>query len=82
MSGTLLLILNCDKYILWVELIVLNNDYLLWINQSQPKEEIENIRHALKRSKPYGSGNWTTKIILQFGLETTVRNPWRPKKST
>ena len=58
------------------------NDYLLWINQSQPKEEIENIRYALKRNKPYGSENWTTKIIRQFGLEATIRNPWRPKKST
>ena len=61
---------------------MLNNDYLLWINQSQPKEEIENIRYALKRNKPYGSEDWTTKMIRQFGLETTIRNPWRPKKST
>jgi putative transposase len=57
-------------------------DYLRWLNHSQPKEEVENIRYAIKRSRPYGSEKWVAKAAAQFGLETTIRNPWRPGKDS
>jgi len=57
-------------------------DYLEWLNQSQPKEEIENIRYALQRSRPYGSPQWTTMMVQQFGLENTMRNLGRPRNGT
>jgi len=56
--------------------------YLRWLNQSQGKEEIENIRYALKRSKPYGSEKWVAKAVSQCGLENTLRNPGRPRNGT
>jgi len=56
--------------------------YPFLLNRSQPKEEVEKIRHAIKRSKPYGSEGWVSKAVAQFGLENTVRNPWRPGKGT
>ena len=37
---------------------------------------------AIKRSKPYGSEGRVSKAVAQFGLENTVRNPWRPGKGT
>jgi putative transposase len=57
-------------------------DYLPWLNHSQPIEEIENIRYAIKRSRPYGSERWVSRAVAQFGLENTMRNPWRPGKGT
>jgi putative transposase len=57
-------------------------DYLLWLNQSQPKEQIENIRDAIKRSRPYGSEGWVGKAAAQFGLQTTLRKRGRPGKGT
>jgi len=57
-------------------------DYVPWLNHPQPKEEIENIRYALKRSRPYGSESWVAKAVAQFGLENTLRNPWRPEKGS
>jgi len=57
-------------------------DYVPWLNHPQPKEEIENIRYALKRSRPYGSEPWVSEAVARFGLENTLRNPWRPKKGT
>jgi len=57
-------------------------DYLEWVNRSQPKEEVEKIRHAVKRSRRYGSEGWVSKAVAEFGLENTVRNPWRPGKGT
>jgi len=57
-------------------------EYLECLNHSQPKEEVETIRNAIKRSKPYGSEGWVSGTVAQFGLENTVRNPWRPGKGT
>jgi hypothetical protein len=52
------------------------------LNQSQGKEEIENMRYAVKRGRPYRSEQWVSKAVTQFGLETTLRNPWRPRKGS
>ena len=57
-------------------------DYLKWLNHSQGKEEIAGIRQAIKRSRPYGSENWTAKAGSQFGLESTTRSRGRPPKGS
>jgi len=57
-------------------------EYLQWLNQSQPKEEIENIRYAIKRSRPYGEKHWVWRAAAQFALEATLRKRGRPKKGT
>jgi hypothetical protein len=43
---------------------------------------VEQIRHAIRRSKPYGSEGWVNKTVAQFGLEKTVRDRCRPGKGT
>ena len=55
---------------------------MAWLNHAQPKEEVEKIRYALKRSRPYGSEAWVSKAVARFGLENTLRNPCRPEKGT
>jgi len=55
--------------------------YLEWLTRPQPKEDVEKIRQAIKRNKPYGSEGWVSKTVAQFGLENTVRDPWRPGKT-
>ena len=57
-------------------------DYLFFVNTPQPKKEEENIRLSVIKGKPFGNENWTKNIIKKFGLEVTVRPPWRPKKGT
>ena len=57
-------------------------DYRRWLNQAQPREEIEKIRDAIQRNRPYGSEKWLAKTVAQYGLESTVRNPWRPGKGS
>ena len=57
-------------------------DYLKWLNQSQGKEEIAEIRQAIKRNRPYGSEKWTATAVTQFGLESTTRSRGRPKKGS
>ena len=57
-------------------------DYRRWLNQPQGKEEIENIRAALQRSRPFGSEKWLAKTVAQFDLQSTLRNPGRPRNGT
>lgn len=57
-------------------------DYLLFVNTPQAKEEVENIRKSVSRGRPYGTDDWTSKMIRKFNLESTVRVSGRPKKST
>jgi putative transposase len=57
-------------------------DYVRWLNHRQPKEEVENIRYALKRSRPYGSERWVSKAVARWGLENTMRNPGRPRNGS
>ena len=56
--------------------------YREWLNASPGKEEIANIRDAIKKSRPYGSKQWVANAVGKFGLENTLRNPGRPKKGT
>ena len=57
-------------------------DYRKWLNHPQDKEEIEKIREAIRKSRPYGSEKWVAKAVAQFGLENTLRNPGRPRNNT
>jgi len=57
-------------------------DYLKWLNHAEGKKEIEKIRQAIQRSRPYGSEKWVSKTVRQFGLESTTRNRGRPKKGS
>ena len=56
--------------------------YVEWLNASQGKEEIENIRYAIKKSRPYGSEKWLAHAVGKFGLENTMRNRGRPKNGS
>jgi putative transposase len=57
-------------------------DYVLWLNRSQGREEVEKIRYAIQRSRPYGSDQWVSNAIGKFGLKMTIRSPGRPKKGS
>src|SRR5208283_4328470 len=56
--------------------------YREWLNRSQGKEEIEKIRYAIKRSRPYGSEKWVSRAVAQFGLENTMRSSGRPRNGS
>jgi len=57
-------------------------DYVKWLNHASGKEEVEKIRQAIRRSRPYGSEQWVSKAVRQFGLECTTRSRGRPKKGS
>lgn len=44
--------------------------------------DVGDIRYAIKRNRPYGSARWVGATVKQFGLESVMRDLWRPKKGT
>lgn len=50
-----------------------DGDYIKWVNEPQPKEEVEVIRYAIQRGRPYGGEVWVSRMVEKLGLETTMR---------
>lgn len=48
-------------------------NYLEWVNTPQPKEEVEVIRYAIHRGRPFGNDAWTSRTAKNLGLETSLR---------
>lgn len=59
-----------------------DHNYFAWINNPQPKEEVETIRYALKRGRPYGAESWINSTAKRLGLESTLQARGRPRKGT
>lgn len=55
-------------------------DYVAWVNEPQPKEELEVIRYAIKRGRPYGGEEWVYRTAKKFNLEATLNPRGRPRK--
>ena len=50
------------------------------VNQTLDRESLNQLQLSVQRSRPFGSPNWTQRIVKRLGLESTIRNPWRPNK--
>jgi len=61
---------------------IVEDRLLEWLNHLQGKEEIEKIRQAIQRNRPYGSKQWVSRAVRQFGLESATRSRGRPKKGS
>ncbi|MFA4975858.1 MAG: transposase [Candidatus Paceibacterota bacterium] len=58
------------------------NNYIKLVNEAQTNKEIESLRYSVNKGKPYGSDNWTNKMVDKFNLKATLRNPGRPNKGS
>jgi len=59
--------------------IVIPQNYLATLNESQTKEEENILERSIQKSAPFGEFNWTNKIVKKFGLEQTLKSVGRPK---
>lgn len=61
-----------------------DKEYIEWVNTPQPKEELEVIRYAIQRGRPYGKDAWISKTVAELGLETSIRKKggYRRNEST
>ena len=55
-------------------------NWLHTVNRPQSPAELDAIRLAVRRGRPFGSPAWTTRTAQRLGLETTLRPRGRPTK--
>jgi putative transposase len=41
---------------------------------------LDQLRTSIARGRPLGSEKWMQRVAKRLGLESTIRDPWRPKK--
>lgn len=55
-------------------------DYLAWVNRAETPAELEALHRSVRRGVPFGSAPWVTRTANALGLQSTLRDPWRPRK--
>lgn len=50
------------------------------VDESQTQAEVEALREAVRRSRPYGTSQWTLKVADKLHLEWTLHRRGRPEK--
>lgn len=71
-----------QKKLLATDSIIWPDNYEKLLTADEKSEEIKIIRNSVNRGKPYGSDNWTNKILKKFDLEITERKRGGPKKGS
>jgi putative transposase len=56
-------------------------DWARRVNRALDEKMIEQLRLSLARGRPFGDEKWTESMIKRLGLQSTVRDPWRPRKA-
>lgn len=54
--------------------------YIDMVNQPMPKVFLEQVRGSVMRGRPFGDNRWVEEKISEYGLEHTIRQPFRPQK--
>ena len=57
------------------------SDWTATVNEPIDKAESAKVRLGADRGQPFGGDSRTGGIARRLALESTTRNPWRPKKS-
>lgn len=71
-----------EKKLLASRPIDIPRDYLNLVNAPQTGAELESLRYCVNKGKPYGRENWIQRMVDEFNLVPTLRNPGRPKKGS
>ena len=51
------------------------------VNQPLDAATVGRLHASIARSRPFGDDRWTARVARRYGLESTLRDPWRPRKS-
>ena len=55
-------------------------DWLKWVNQPQTQAELDTLRQSVFKGKPFGDARWQQSMTQILGLQSSYRQPGRPKK--
>jgi hypothetical protein len=56
-------------------------EWLQWIDQLLFDHELTTLRTCVNRQQPFGTADWQAVIATTLGLESTLRQRGRPRKS-
>lgn len=51
------------------------------VNRALDATTLERLHQSIARNRPFGDDEWTARTARRYALESTLRNPWRPRKS-
>ena len=52
-----------------------------FVNRPGSEEELAALRRSVARGTPYGDARWGKRTATLLKLESSLRDPWRPKKA-
>jgi putative transposase len=52
------------------------------VNGIIPEADVNRLQLCIRRNQPYGNPAWVQRTARHLGLQSTLRDPWRPKKKT
>ena len=50
-------------------------------NELVDSRTLERAHRSIARGRPFGDDSWTARVARRHGLESTLRDPWRPRKA-
>ncbi len=50
------------------------------VNAMLDETTLGRLRQSIARGRPFGDDEWTARVARRHGLESTLRDPWRPRK--
>lgn len=53
--------------------------WLRTVNSPLNEDELAALRLSANRCRPYGASEWVDQMVIKYGLESTIRNPGRPR---
>lgn len=56
-------------------------DWTEYVNQAPGRADLNAVRRSAQRGTPYGETTWVDDVAKKFGLESTLRQRGRPRKS-
>ncbi len=55
-------------------------DWVQWVNEPPTDAELDTLRKAVAKGRPFGETAWQDVVIARLGLESTQRERGRPGK--
>lgn len=69
-----------EKKLIDAPITPLPHGYKQWINTNENEEALAVIRTSVNKGVPFGGEKWTEQMVIKFHLESTQKNPGRPKR--
>ena len=55
-------------------------NWLRLVNAKVGDAQVERLRESIQRGRPYGSERWVKATAKKLGAQSSLRDPWRPRK--